>query len=157
MGKVRTFLWFDGAAEAAVSHYQSVFSDVRVGEVLRYGPGMPVPEGSVLTINFSFLGHEFVAMNSPKDHTFTPSVSIMVECETQDEIDRYWEGLLNGGKSLACGWITDKFGVTWQITPRLLMKWIQDEDADRQQRVFAAMMNMIKLDLPELQRAYDGT
>ncbi|MDX2065356.1 MAG: VOC family protein [Fimbriimonadaceae bacterium] len=157
MGKLRTFLWFNGDAEAAVAHYQTIFPDLVIAETLRYGPGMMMPEGSVLTINFTLFGQAFVAMNSPKDHAFTPSVSILVECETQAEIDHYWDGLLDGGTSMACGWLTDKFGVTWQITPRLLLDWIHDPDADRQQRVFSAMVNMIKLDLPALQRAYDGS
>lgn len=156
MEQLRAFLWFDHQAEQAVEFYQRVFPDLRIKSTTPYGPGMPEPEGTILTIDFELRGVHFVAMNARAEHRFTPAVSFMAVCEDQPEIDRIWNALLDGGTPLACGWITDRFGLTWQVTPRELTEWINDPDRDVAQRVMASMMTMIKLDLPTLRRAYLG-
>lgn len=156
MGKMQTFLWFRDGAEQAVEFYKGLFADLKVGQILRYGPGMPAPEGSVMTVSFELFGQSFVALNGNPEPAFSPTVSFLVNCDTQEEIDRYWDGLLEGGQALACGWVTDRFGVTWQITPRPLMGWIGDSDPVKSQRVMESMMSMIKLDIEALRRAYEA-
>ena len=128
MGKMQVFLWFDNQAEAAVEFYRTLFPDVKVGEILRYGPDMPQPEGTVLTVPFELFGQEFVALNAGPYQQITPGVSFLIKCDDQAEIDRYWDALLEGGEVLACGWVTDRFGVTWQVCPRHLQDWIADAD-----------------------------
>lgn len=156
MEKLVVFLWFAGEAEEAVAFYEEVFSELRVGEVLRYGEEMGDLAGTVMTVSFELFGRSFVALNGRSGGGFTEAVSLMVMCEDQGELDSYWEKLLAGGEALACGWVKDRYGVTWQVTPRVLMDWIGDSDVERRGRVMEAMMGMVKLDFSGLRRAYEG-
>ena len=156
MHKMRTFLWFDTQSEEAARFYTSIFPGAKILDITRYTEAGPRPKGEVLTVSFELFGQQFVALNGGPQYTFTGAVSFMVECETQEELDRYWDALANGGKPIQCGWITDKFGLTWQITPSILLPLLQDRDGARATRVTRAMMEMVKLDFAGLQRAYDG-
>jgi predicted 3-demethylubiquinone-9 3-methyltransferase (glyoxalase superfamily) len=158
MQTLKTFLWFDGKAEEAVDFWVSVFKDAKKGAVQRYADSFPVEKwrGKVLTASFTLRGQEFVALNAGPDFQFTPAVSFMVTCTTQQEIDDYWAKLTDGGKTMACGWLTDKFGVTWQITPDVLNTMLADPDKAKAERVMQAMMGMVKLDIAALERARDG-
>jgi predicted 3-demethylubiquinone-9 3-methyltransferase (glyoxalase superfamily) len=157
MDKIAVCLWFDGKAEEAVSFYTSVFKRSKSGEVLRWGDVGPGPKGSVLTIEFELEGRNFLALNGGPQYSFTPAISLSVDCATQAEVDELWQKLLaDGGKEMACGWLTDRFGVSWQIVPSILPKMLRDPDPTKAGRVMEAMMNMIKLDFAGLQRAYDG-
>jgi len=156
MQKIRTFLWFDRNAEEAARFYTSVFRVGKMLDIMRYTEAGPRPKGEVLTVSFELFGQVFVALNGGPQYAYTPAVSFMVECETQEELDSYWDALSGGGKPIQCGWITDKFGVTWQITPSILMRMIQDKDSARAARVTRAMMGMVKLDIAALKAAYNG-
>lgn len=156
MQKLRAFLWFDGKAEEAARFYTSVFPGGKILDITRYGEAGPRPKGEVLTVSFELFGQVFVALNGGPHYSFTPAVSYMVECETQEELDAYWDKLADGGKPIQCGWITDRFGLTWQITPSILLPMMQDKDNARATRVTRAMMEMVKLDFAGLQRAYNG-
>lgn len=156
MQKLRAFLWFDGKAEEAARFYTSVFPGGKILDVMRYGDAGPRPKGEVLTVSFELFGQVFVALNGGPHYSFTPAVSFMVECATQEELDAYWDKLADGGKPIQCGWITDRFGLTWQITPSILLPMMQDKDSARATRVTRAMMEMVKLDIAALQRAYNG-
>ena len=155
--KIRTFLWFDNNAEEAVDFYVSVFKNARIGTIMRCGNEGPWPKGTVLTINFELDGQEFIAMNGGPQFKFTEAISLFVTCETQEEIDYYWDRLSDGGATVACGWLKDKFGLSWQVAPRGLLEMLQDEDTARADRVMQAMRQMIKLDIATLQRAYEQT
>jgi predicted 3-demethylubiquinone-9 3-methyltransferase (glyoxalase superfamily) len=154
--KIEIFLTFDGKAEEALAFYQSVFPDLKPGGIMRYGPNMPEPEGKVLTAEFTLFNHRFVLMNAALGTNPTTATSFLVLCDDQAELDQYWNALLDGGQPLACGWITDKFGVTWQITPRGLRDWIKDPDPDRAHRVMTTMMSMIKLEFEPLRQAHSS-
>jgi len=156
MQKLRSFLWFDGKAEEAAQFYTSVFRGGKILDIMRYGEAGPRPKGEVLTVSFELFGQVFVALNGGAHYSFTPAISFMVECETQEELDAYWDRLADGGKPIQCGWITDKFGVTWQITPSILLPMMQDKDSARAARVTRAMMGMVRLDFAALKAAYDG-
>jgi predicted 3-demethylubiquinone-9 3-methyltransferase (glyoxalase superfamily) len=156
MQKLRSFLWFDGKAEEAAKFYTSVFRGGKILDIMRYTEAGPRPKGEVLTVSFELFGQNFVALNAGPQYTFTPAVSFMVECETQEELDLYWDRLADGGTPIQCGWITDKYGLTWQITPSMLMPMLQDKDRARATRVTQAMMAMVKLDIAALQRAYES-
>jgi len=156
MQKVLPFLWFDGCAEEAAEFYAGTFDGCRVVDITRYGEGGPAPAGSVLTVSFEIQGQPFVGLNGGPHYQFTPAVSFLVNCQTQDEIDRTWARLADGGQPLQCGWITDRFGVTWQIVPEALQGMLFSPDKAASARAMAAMMQMVKLDLPALQRAFDG-
>ena len=155
MRAIQTFLWFNGEAEEAVDFWVSVFRDAKKGAVQRYADSFPVEtwRGKVLTASFTLRGQEFVALNAGPDFQFTPAVSFLVPCPTQQEIDDYWAKLTDGGKTMACGWLTDKYGVTWQITPEKLREMLNDPDPAKAKRVMDAMMGMVKLDIAELERA----
>ena len=154
--KITTFLWFDDNAEEAVRFYTSIFEDAKVLDVTRWGEGGHAPKGSVLTIEFQLAGQKFIAMNGGPQFHFTEAISLFVSCETQAEVDLYWEKLLaGGGQTSACGWLKDKYGLSWQVAPRRLLEMIRDPDPAKAKRVMDAMMQMVKLDLPTLQRAYD--
>lgn len=158
MQKLNTFLWFDGQAEQAVDFYLSVFPQAKRGKVLRWGDVGPGAKGSVLTASFELEGQQFTALNGGPEYKFTPAVSFMLPCETQQEVDGYWDKLLaGGGQPSACGWLTDKFGVSWQVTPVGLQDMLMDKDQAKANRVMEAMMKMVKLDLPTLQRAYGAS
>jgi predicted 3-demethylubiquinone-9 3-methyltransferase (glyoxalase superfamily) len=154
MKTIKTFLWFDNNAEEAVNFYASVFPDVKIGSIFRCGEAGPGPVGSVLTMEFTMLGIDFVALNGGPDHKFTDAISLMVPCETQTEIDSLWAKLTaDGGAEVACGWLHDKFGLSWQITPANIFDLLRGKDAEGNKRAMQAMMQMKKLDIAELERA----
>jgi len=155
MQKISPFLWFDGQAEEAMNHYVSIFKNSSVDKVLRYGEAGPGEPGSVMTASFTLDGLRFTALNGGPQYKFTPAVSFAVQCETQEEVDYLWEKLTEGGQEVACGWLTDKFGLSWQIVPTVLIEYLQDEDAAKAQRVTEAMMQMKKLDIDKLKQAYE--
>jgi predicted 3-demethylubiquinone-9 3-methyltransferase (glyoxalase superfamily) len=157
MHKISPCLWFaNGNAEEAINFYVSVFKSARITEVLRHTESSPGPAGSVLALVFELEGQSFLALDGNTDFKFSPATSLFVKCDTQDEIDHYWDTLTEGGQPMGCGWLTDRFGVTWQIAPRRLLDMLQDADPVKADRTMRAMMNMVKLDLPALQKAYDG-
>jgi predicted 3-demethylubiquinone-9 3-methyltransferase (glyoxalase superfamily) len=149
-------LWFDDQAEQAVEFYGTVFDDVTVLEVTRYGPGAPRPAGTVLTIRFEMAGQRFLALNGGPEYRFTEAVSFMIDCADQHEVDRYWDRLSEGGEEGPCGWLKDRFGLSWQVVPRVLPELLASADAGVAQRVLAAMMTMGKLDVAALKQAADG-
>jgi len=154
--KITTFLWFDNNAEEAVNFYVSVFKNSKILQTTHYGELGPGPKGSVMTISFELEGQEFAALNGGPQFKFTEAISLVVHCDTQDEIDYYWEKLSEGGEKVECGWLKDKFGLFWQITPDVLLELIGDPDEEKQQRVMRAMMKMKKLDIEEIKRAADA-
>ncbi|MES1161818.1 MAG: VOC family protein, partial [Rhizobacter sp.] len=145
-----------GQAEEAAKFYVSIFPNSKVIDTLRWGDVGPGPKGSVLTCEFELDGRHYIALNGGPQYQLTPAISLVVNCETQAEVDRYWDHFLQGGQEQACGWITDKFGVSWQVTPTLLPKLLKDPDSAKANRVMAAMMTMIKLDIAALQQAADA-
>ena len=153
---ITPFLWFDDRAEEAVNFYVSIFKDAKVGTVNRYGSEGPGKPGTVMTATFTLDGQDFIALNGGPEYTFTPAVSFLVSCETQREIDHYWDKLSAGGKTNRCGWLTDKFGLSWQIVPSILSDLLSGEDDEKSSRAMQAMLKMTKLDIAELQHAYDG-
>lgn len=155
MQKITPCLWFDGQAEEAMNFYLSVFKNGKVRDVMRYGDTGPGPKGSVLTATLEIEGQEFIALNGGSMYHFTPALSLFVRCETQEEVDRYWDALLVGGQAVQCGWLTDQFGVSWQIVPTVLGEMLKDPDAAKSARVMQAMMQMVKLDIAGLKRAYE--
>ena len=156
MQKVAPCLWFDGQAEAAMNLYLSLFKNAKMTDVVRWGDTGPGTKGSVLTCAFELDGQEFTALNGGPMYQFTPAISLVVKCETQAEVDHYWNGLLEGGKASQCGWLTDRFGVSWQIVPTVLPRLLKSTDAAKVNRVMSAMMKMIKLDIALLQQAADA-
>lgn len=156
MGKITPFLWFDSQAEEAVAFYTSIFRDSRVESMTRLGAEAPGPAGKVMTIEFELAGQRFIALNGGPYFTFTPAISFYVSCETQEEVDAYWDQLLAGGAEEQCGWLKDKFGVSWQIVPTALGKMLSDPAPEKAQRVTQAMLQMKKLDIAALRQAYDG-
>lgn len=156
MQKITICLWFDGQAEDAMNFYVSIFKNAKVLSVNRYGKGAPAPEGAVLTANFELNGQQFTALNGGPMYRFSPATSFVVNCETQDEVDYYWDKLVAGGKPSQCAWLDDKFGVSWQIVPKQLMQLMSDPDPVKAGRVMQAMFKMTKIVIADLQRAYDA-
>jgi predicted 3-demethylubiquinone-9 3-methyltransferase (glyoxalase superfamily) len=156
MQKITPFLWFDNNAEEAVHFYVSCFTNSRVLNVKRYGDAGPGPKGSVMGLTFQLEGQQFDALNGGPHFKFTPAISLFVSCESQEEVDTLWERLLDGGKPQQCGWLTDRFGLSWQIIPRTLATLLDDPDPEKSSRVMRAMMKMVKIDIAELRRAHDG-
>jgi len=156
MKKITPMLWFDANAEEAVNHYSSIFGDSKVLEVSRYGEGAPMPAGTVMVIRFQLRGQEFTALNGGPYFKFTEAVSFIVDCEDQAEVDEYWQKLSAGGERSQCGWLKDKFGLSWQVVPNVLSELMTDKDSERSGRVMKALMKMNKIDIQALQRAYDG-
>lgn len=156
MQKIKTFLWFDREAEEAARFYTSIFRNSRILEIARYGDAGPGPPGSVMTVNFVLDGQEFVALNGGPLYRFTEAISLLVECETQAEVDEYWNRLTEGGEPSMCGWLKDRYGLSWQIVPRVLYQLMQDPDREKAERVMRAMLGMRKLDIRQLQRAAEG-
>ena len=156
MQKISPFLWFDGKAEEAANFYVSIFRNSKIASVMHYGEAGPGPKGSVMGVTFQLDGQEFMAINGGPQFTFSPAISFFVKCETQAEIDHFWDKLLAGGKAQQCGWLTDKYGVTWQIVPTILGELLQSKDAEKSQRAMRAMMQMIKLDIAALKKAFEG-
>jgi predicted 3-demethylubiquinone-9 3-methyltransferase (glyoxalase superfamily) len=155
MQKITPFLWFDGKAEEAMNFYTSIFKNSKVLNVARYGDAGPGSKGSVMTAQFQIEGHEFVALNGGPQYKFTPAVSFVVNCTTQDEVDDLWTKLSAGGQEMPCGWLTDKFGLSWQIIPTVLPELLTSKDTQKAQRVMQAMMAMTKIDIAALKRAAD--
>ncbi len=158
MQKITPFLWFDDQAEEAVKFYTSIFKDSKTGRILRYddeaakASGRPV--GSVLTIEFELEGQKFVALNGGPEFKFNESVSFVVNCETQQEVDYYWQKLIaDGGQESACGWLKDKFGLSWQVTPAVLIDLLHDKDSAKAERVMKAMLQMKKININKLKEA----
>jgi len=157
MQKITPFLWFDGQAEQAAKFYTSIFKGSKIKKIARYTKVGPGPEGSVMTVAFTLNGQDFVALNGGPNFKFTEAISLVVNCETQAEVDRYWKKLTTGGgKAVACGWLKDKYGLFWQITPTMLTKLIAEKDPDKVNRVMTTMMNMVKLDIKKLKAAAKG-
>ncbi|QCB48120.1 VOC family protein [Hydrogenophaga sp. PAMC20947] len=151
---IQPCLWFEHQAEEAARFYVSVFPNSRVGAITRYGPGMPLPEGTVLTVNFELDGLAWIAMNGASSTPFNPAVSFFVTCHSQAEVDHYWNHLAADPAAGQCGWLTDRFGVSWQIVPQQMMDLFKHPDAAGRQRAVAAMMTMKKLDIATLERAF---
>lgn len=159
MQKITTFLWFDNKAEEAVNFYVSIFNNSKIGGITLYDEEVAKvsgkPEGSIMTITFHLDGQEFMALNGGPQFTFSEAISLMVNCETQEEVDRLWEKLSEGGEEGPCGWLKDKYGLSWQIVPTILGEMLQDEDAEKSKRVTQAMLQMKKLDIEGLKKAYE--
>jgi predicted 3-demethylubiquinone-9 3-methyltransferase (glyoxalase superfamily) len=156
MQKITPFLWFDGNAEDAMNFYMSIFEDAKITNIARYSDAGPGPAGSVMTAAFTLRGQDFIALNGGPQFKFNKAISFVVSCQTQAEVDRYWDALVAGGEPVQCGWLTDKYGLSWQIVPVALLAMMQDKDSAKAARVAQAMFKMVKLDIAELQRAYDG-
>jgi predicted 3-demethylubiquinone-9 3-methyltransferase (glyoxalase superfamily) len=156
MRKIIPFLWFNDNAEEAINFYASVFQDSKIGKMSRYGEAGPGPKGSLMTAQFTLNGQEFIALNGGPQFKFTEAVSFVINCDTQKEIDYYWEKLLHaGGQTQACGWLKDKFGLSWQVVPSHLGA-LMSGTPEQSSRVMGALMKMVKLDLQTLQDAFDG-
>ena len=156
MQKIGLCLWFDHQAEEAARFYTSIFPNSEIVETSHYLEGMPGEEGSVLTVKFVLDGEEIIALNGGPVYQFSPAISLVVNCDTQEQIDEYWERLTDGGTEVQCGWLTDRYGVSWQIVPRVLDEMLLSTDRAAAQRAGTAMLAMVKLDIAELQRAFDG-
>lgn len=155
MQKITPCLWFDGNAEEAMNFYTAIFKNSKIGSIMRYGEAGPGPAGTVLSVTFELDGQEFMALNGGPQFTFSPAISLFVNCETQAEVDELWEKLSEGGEPNRCGWLQDKFGVSWQIVPAVLGKMLQDKDAEKSKQVMQAMLKMDKLDIQSLKQAYE--
>lgn len=156
MQKITTFLWFNDKAEEAAKFYVSLFKNSKIDNIARYGDAGPGPKGSVMTVGFTLDGQQFIALNGGPVFSFTPAISLMVNCETQEEVDRLWDKLLEGGKSDHCGWLKDRYGLSWQIIPTALGKLMSDPDPQKSRRVMEAMLKMDKIDSRKLEEAYAG-
>jgi predicted 3-demethylubiquinone-9 3-methyltransferase (glyoxalase superfamily) len=156
MRNIAPCLLFDNQAEEAANFYVSVFKNSRVTAISHYGDGMPLPKGTVLEVSFELNGEDFLALNGGPIFTFSPAISFVVNCETQEEIDDLWTKLSADPASEQCGWLKDKYGVSWQIVPAILPRLMDSEEPEKRDRVFAALMKMKKLDIAALQRAYAG-
>jgi predicted 3-demethylubiquinone-9 3-methyltransferase (glyoxalase superfamily) len=156
MQKITPFLWFDDKAEEAMNFYVSIFKNSKVGSISRYGAEGPGPKGSVMTATFQLEGQEFMALNGGPHFRFSPAISFFVKCETQQEVDELWEKLSAGGEKQQCGWLKDKYGVSWQIIPNALGAMLSNKDAARSARVMKAMLQMTKIEIDKLKQAFEG-
>jgi predicted 3-demethylubiquinone-9 3-methyltransferase (glyoxalase superfamily) len=156
MQKISPFLWFDNQAEEAAKFYASIFRNSRIGRIARYGDAGPGPKGSVMTVEFQLDGQDFVALNGGPEFKFTEAISLSVLCRTQDEIDEFWQKLTQGGEEVQCGWLKDKYGLSWQIVPEVLPKMMSDPDPQKTNRVMEAVLKMKKFDIATLENAYSG-
>jgi predicted 3-demethylubiquinone-9 3-methyltransferase (glyoxalase superfamily) len=154
--KITTFLTFDGRAEDAVNFYVSIFEDSRIVSSNRYGDAGPAPAGTFMSATFELAGQEFIALNGGPSFTFSQGISLFVDCETQQEVDELWEKLSEGGEKGPCGWLTDKFGVSWQVIPRALGELLNDPDPEKSKRVMEAMLQMSKIEIEGLRKAYES-
>ena len=155
--RITPFLWFDRQAEEAANFYVSIFPTSKIVSTSRYGDAGPGPKGTVMTVGFELDGLSFTALNGGPQYKFTEALSLVVHCETQAEVDHYWNKLSAGGKEVACGWLKDKYGLAWQVVPNALMELIQDKDPGKSQRVMAAMLKMKKIEIAGLQAAHAGS
>jgi predicted 3-demethylubiquinone-9 3-methyltransferase (glyoxalase superfamily) len=156
MQKITPFLWFDNQAEEAANHYVSIFKNSRILKTTRYGDAGPGPKGSVMTVVFELDGQEFIALNGGPHFKFTEAVSFSVDCKTQEEVDAYWEKLSAGGEEGPCGWLKDKYGLSWQVTPAILGEMLSDPDPERSKGVMEAMLKMKKIVIEDLKKAYES-
>ncbi|MFC3123842.1 VOC family protein [Pseudoroseomonas globiformis] len=160
MTKITPCLWFDRQALEAAEFYTALFHEAgkpaRIGRVTHYGPNMPLPDGTVLTVEFDLAGLPFLALNGGAAYAFNPAISMSVSCVDQDELDFFWSRLLDGGQPVQCGWLTDRYGLSWQVVPEIMPELIQDMNPDARNRTMSAMMGMIKLDIAALQAAHAG-
>ena len=155
MQKITPFLWFDGKAEEAMNFYVSIFNSSKVGTITRYGDAGPGPKGTVMIATFQLEGQDFIALNGGPQYSFTPAISLFVDCKTQQEVDDLWNKLSEGGKTDRCGWLRDKYGLSWQIIPSALRELMGDRDPEKSKRVMKAMLQMTKIDIQGLKQAYD--
>ena len=156
MQKIITYLWFNDKAEEAARFYTSIFPNSRMKEIARYGEAGPGPKGAVMSVTFELDGQDFFALNGGPTYSFTPAISLLVNCFDQAEVDLLWDKLSEGGEKGRCGWLTDRYGLSWQIIPTILSQMLLDPDGARSQRVMKAMLEMGKIDIAGLQRAYEG-
>lgn len=156
MQKIIPFLWFDGKAEEAANFYVSLFKNSKIGAVRRYGEAGPGPKGSAMSVEFQLDGQPFIGLNGGPQFTFSPAISFFVNCEAQEEVDELWEKLSAGGRKNRCGWLQDKFGISWQIIPTALGKLLADPDPQKSNRVMKVMLQMDKIDVEGLRQAYEG-
>ncbi len=160
MQKITPFLWFNDNAQEAVKFYASIFKDSKIGRIARYGEEAAEktgrPKGSVMTVEFELEGQRFVGLNGGPMFKFTEAVSFVVNCETQEEVDYFWEKLSEGGEKSRCGWLTDRFGLSWQVVPTVLIDMLHDKDPEKSQRVMEAVLQMDKIDISKLKRATEG-
>lgn len=154
--RITPFLWFDSQAEEAAQFYVSIFHNAKMGEVTRYGDAGPGPKGAVMTVSFELDGQPFTALNGGPMFKFTEAISLVVHCETQAEVDYYWDKLSAGGQQQQCGWLKDKFGLSWQVVPNALIELMQGHDPERSNRVMRAMLQMTKIDIAKLRAAHAG-
>ncbi len=157
MQKIHPFLWFDTQAEEAMTFYVSIFKNSRTGKVVRYGDAGPGPKGSVMTATFELEGQQFTALNGGPHFKFNEAISLVVDCDSQEEVDELWEKLSADGQPGQCGWLKDKFGLSWQIVPTVLVELLSDPDPEKSQRVMAAMLQMTKIEIAKLKQAMRGT
>ncbi len=155
MQKITPFLWFDSQAEEAANFYASIFPRSRIVSISRYGEAGPGPQGSVMTVEFELDGQEFIALNGGPQFKFTEAISFSVDCKTQGEVDRFWGKLSEGGAEGPCGWLKDKYGLSWQINPTVLGEMLKDPDPEKSRRVMEAMLQMKKIDIKGLKQAYE--
>ncbi|OLC93521.1 MAG: hypothetical protein DMG35_19115 [Acidobacteria bacterium] len=153
MQKITPFLWFNGQAEEAANFYTSIFKNSKIVSVTRYGEGGPGPKGTVMSVTFQLEGQQFMALNAGPQFSFTPAISFYVNCQTQEEVDDWWEKLSAGGKKERCGWLKDKFGLSWQIIPAALGELLGNKDPEKSKRAMQAMLQMDKIDIAKLQQA----
>jgi len=156
MQKITTFLWFDNQAEEAMNFYTSIFRNSKILNVSRYGDAGPGPKGTVMVGTFQLEGQEFMALNGGPHFKFTEAISLVINCETQEEVDNFWEKLSEGGQKSQCGWLKDKYGLSWQVVPTILGELMQDKDPEKANRVMQAVLKMTKLDIATLKQAYEG-
>ena len=155
MGKITPFLWFDDQAEEAANFYTSIFKNSTVGDIIRYGKAGPGQEGTVMMVTFQIEGQEFTALNGGPHYTFSPAISFFVDCETQDEVDELWEKLSEGGQEEQCGWLRDKYGISWQIIPSGLTEMLYSDESEKSQKAMQAMLQMVKIDIEKIKLAYE--
>jgi predicted 3-demethylubiquinone-9 3-methyltransferase (glyoxalase superfamily) len=155
MQKISPFLWFDGNAEEAAAFYTAIFKNSKILKIARYGEAGPGPAGSVMIVNFQIEGQEFIALNGGPQFKFTEAISFCINCQTQEEVDYFWNKLTaDGGQEVQCGWLKDKYGLSWQVTPTILGELMSDKDTKKAQRVMQAMLQMKKIDIAALKNAY---
>ncbi len=155
MQQITPFLWFDDQAEEAVNFYISIFGDSKIVNITRYGEAGPGPKGGVMTVDFQLNGQDFIALNGGPQYKFTEAISFFVKCETQEELDEFWERLSEGGEKGPCGWLKDRYGLSWQVVPTVLGEMLNDPDPAKSQRVMKAMLEMSKIDIAPLKQAYE--
>jgi len=156
MQKITPFLWFNDNAEEAMNFYVSIFKNSKVLSINRWGETGARVAGSVTTVTFEIEGQEFIGLNGGAHYSFTPAIWLLVDCKSQEEVDELWGKLCDGGAEVQCGWLRDKYGLSWQIIPSVLLEMLSDEDSEKSGRVWAAMMKMVKIDVVALKRAYEG-